>query len=52
MAELLYFSLFIDCEATQPATMNGMAQGLIPAQQPDGSYRYDGPYRRGHFENT
>ncbi|RIK81459.1 MAG: hypothetical protein DCC68_08580 [Planctomycetota bacterium] len=24
----------------------------IAAQQPDGSYRYDGPYRRGHFENT
>jgi hypothetical protein len=33
-------------------TMNGMAQGLIRAQQPDGSYRYDGPYRRGHFEDT
>jgi hypothetical protein len=25
---------------------------LIRAQQPDGSYRYDGRYRRGHFENT
>jgi hypothetical protein len=32
--------------------MNGVAQGLVRAQQPDGSYRYDGPYRRGHFENT
>jgi hypothetical protein len=27
-------------------------QALIAGQQPDGSYRYDGPYRRGHFENT
>ncbi len=25
---------------------------LIAGQQPDGSYRYDGKYRRGHFENT
>ncbi len=28
------------------------AAGLIQQQQPDGSYRYDGEYRRGHFENT
>ena len=27
-------------------------QGFIRGQQPDGSYRYDGPFRRGHFENT
>jgi hypothetical protein len=27
-------------------------QAQIRAQQPDGSYRYDGPFRRGHFENT
>lgn len=33
-------------------TINGMADGLIRAQQPDGSYRYDGTYRRGHFEDT
>lgn len=26
--------------------------GFIARQQPDGSYRYDGEYRRGHFENT
>jgi hypothetical protein len=31
---------------------HGQVQGQIRAQQPDGSYRYDGPYRRGHFENT
>lgn len=28
------------------------AEQLRRAQRPDGSYRYDGPYRRGHFENT
>ncbi len=28
------------------------ARGHIDRQQPDGSYRYDGKYRRGHFENT
>ena len=33
-------------------TINGMADGLIRAQQPDGSYRYGGTYRRGHFEDT
>lgn len=33
-------------------TINGMAQGLIQSQQPDGSYRYGGTYRRGHFEDT
>jgi hypothetical protein len=33
-------------------TINGMADGLIRAQQPDGSYRYGGEYRRGHFEDT
>jgi hypothetical protein len=25
---------------------------LIQQQKPDGSYRYDGEYRRGHFEDT
>jgi hypothetical protein len=25
---------------------------LIRQQQPDGSFHYDGPYRRGHFEDT
>ena len=27
-------------------------QNFIRGQQSDGSYRYDGTYRRGHFENT
>jgi hypothetical protein len=27
-------------------------QNFLRGQQPDGSYRYDGTYRRGHFENT
>jgi hypothetical protein len=26
--------------------------GLIARQKPDGSYRYEGKYRRGHFEDT
>lgn len=29
-----------------------MARKLIEQQQPDGSYRYTGPYQRGHFEDT
>jgi hypothetical protein len=33
-------------------SQQGQVQGLIRQQQPDGSYRYDGPFRRGHFENT
>jgi hypothetical protein len=33
-------------------TVNRQARQLVAAQQPDGSYRYDGRYRRGHFENT
>jgi hypothetical protein len=28
------------------------ADAMVRQQQPDGSYRYDGQYRRGHFENT
>ncbi|MBN2473719.1 MAG: hypothetical protein JXB62_03875 [Pirellulales bacterium] len=27
-------------------------RGILRQQQPDGSFRYDGQYRRGHFENT
>ncbi len=29
-----------------------LVKGLIAQQQPDGSYRYQGRYRRGHFEDT
>ncbi|MEW6355684.1 MAG: hypothetical protein AB1696_05115 [Planctomycetota bacterium] len=32
--------------------MNREAQGLIKAQQPDGAYRYNGEYQKGHFEDT
>ncbi len=28
------------------------AEALLQQQRPDGSFRYDGPFRRGHFENT
>jgi len=31
---------------------NRGADHLRRARRPDGSYRYDGKYRRGHFENT
>jgi len=27
-------------------------QGILKRQQKDGSFRYDGQFRRGHFENT
>ncbi len=33
-------------------TVVRVADGLIRGQQPDGSYRYSGKYRRGHFEDT
>ncbi|MCU0961451.1 MAG: hypothetical protein MUF48_15250 [Pirellulaceae bacterium] len=33
-------------------TVNRQAEVLIRGQGPDGSYRYDGEYRRGHFEDT
>lgn len=33
-------------------TVNDQARQLIRGQQSDGSYHYDGPYRRGHFEDT
>ncbi len=36
---------WLDAQARQVAM-------LIHQQQADGSYRYDGPFRRGHFENT
>jgi hypothetical protein len=28
------------------------ARSILAQQQPDGSFRYKGPYQRGHFENT
>ncbi|RMF90254.1 MAG: hypothetical protein D6741_17065, partial [Planctomycetota bacterium] len=34
------------------AMRRNRVRALIRAQQPDGSYRYDGKYARGHFENT
>lgn len=33
-------------------SQRGRAQHAIRAQQPDGSYRYSGNYRKGHFEDT
>ena len=33
-------------------TRSNQAQSLIKSQQPDGSFRYEGKYRRGHYEDT
>jgi hypothetical protein len=33
-------------------TRSGQAKGTMAAQQPDGSFRYDGKYRQGHYEDT
>jgi hypothetical protein len=33
-------------------TQRRQVRDYIAQQQPDGSYRYDGEFRRGHFENT
>ena len=30
----------------------GEVRGILARQQPDGSFRYDGEYARGHFEDT
>ena len=30
----------------------GEVEGIIRRQKPDGSFRYEGKYRRGHFEDT
>ena len=34
------------------AMRSARARQIIAEQKPDGSFRYDGPYRRGHFEDT
>ena len=31
---------------------SGQAKGALAAMKPDGSFRYDGKYRRGHYEDT
>lgn len=33
-------------------TQRHRVRALLQQQQPDGSFRYDGPFARGHFENT
>jgi hypothetical protein len=30
----------------------GQVRSILAAQKPDGSWRYDGKYRRGHYEDT
>lgn len=32
--------------------IKGRDEAIMRRQQPDGSFRYDGKYRRGHFEDT
>jgi hypothetical protein len=34
------------------AIRRGEARAIIAAQKPDGSFRYSGKYRKGHFEDT
>ncbi len=34
------------------ALRKGEVAGIIRRQKPDGSFRYEGKYRRGHFEDT
>ncbi len=44
---------FITGRANEWLAMRGAAARSIMAEQkPDGSFRYDGKYRRGHFEDT
>jgi hypothetical protein len=46
-------SFFVSGRAEQwLRIVDGQAESLRRGQLPDGSYRYDGEYRRGHFENT
>jgi hypothetical protein len=46
-------SYFVSGRAAQwLETVDREATRLIHTQQADGSYRYEGRYRRGHFENT
>ena len=46
-------SFFVSGRAAQwLQIVNGQAEQLRRSQQPDGSYRYGGKYRRGHFEDT
>lgn len=34
------------------AMRSARARQIMAEQKPDGSFRYDGPYQRGHFEDT
>ena len=44
---------FVTGQAAQwKAIQEDRVRGLINRQLSDGSFRYDGKYRRGHFENT
>jgi hypothetical protein len=44
---------FITGRTKQWLNMKGVqVRGIIAAQQPDGSFRYEGKFRRGHFEDT
>jgi hypothetical protein len=46
-------SFFVTGRAAQwRRHVDAQAAGLRAAQQADGSWRYDGPYARGHFETT
>jgi hypothetical protein len=44
---------FVTARARQWLDMRGgQAKGLIASQKPDGSFRYQGQYQKGHYEDT
>ena len=46
-------AFLVSSNATQWLSMlKSRAQGTMAAQQVDGSFKYDGPLRRGHWEDT
>lgn len=48
-----FISFFLNGQAARwLAMIKGRAVNALKAQQPDGSFRFDGKFRKGHFENT
>jgi len=48
-----HISFFLNGQANRwLETIKGSALNALKDQQPDGSFRFDGKFRKGHFENT
>jgi len=47
-------AIFFLCGQTErwQRMMQSQIKGILKKQQPDGSWRYDGEFRKGHFEDT